>query len=80
MTKPIEQVIEIIAPHNDSLVPIDCIKECIAHLEQSDKDYSTQIALLRGQIGICNTNDTQFFSRQLTANKLIEALRKPTRP
>lgn len=75
MNTTVTQIIELIQGYGDSLVPMDTIKEAIALLETADGDHKTEIALLRGQIGICSSDDTQFFSRQLSADKLVSALK-----
>ena len=74
MDATLEQAIAIISPYNDSLVPMSTIKECISLLSQSGPQYKPHIDLLRSQISIWGSDDTQMFSRQLTANVLIDEL------
>ena len=74
MDATLEQAIAIISPYNDSLVPMSTIKECISLLHQNQPHYKHHIALLQSQILFWGSDDTQMFSRQLTANVLIDEL------
>lgn len=75
MSTALEDVINEISTHRDSLTPSSVIKECISRLESTgDTRMEGPIKLLRSQMGIWGSDDTQMFSRQLTAEKLAEEL------
>ena len=74
MNNTLEQVINLIKPHGDSLVPLEVIKQCLQVLSNDEQTFIRHSELLRSQISIWGSDDTQMFSRQLTANTLIDEL------
>jgi len=58
----------------DSLLPHSAVKDCIGALQADAESYPKQLAMLQGQIGMVDSDDTRMFSMQLTAAKLKEKL------
>lgn len=58
----------------DILVPLETVKQCIALLESDSEHYQQHLTLLRSQIGLLGSDDTNLFSAPLIASKLKDAL------